>query len=165
MTSSKAAEGNSDQQSCKTLTRKLPAAGEGKDSWLPFKNHRPSISYTHAAQRHYEPAKCIRQFQNNDRSKEFRHQAEPCKQQRDLMKEHSWKALHCVNLKRVASRRPRPSRGATFLRRYEFVKSCNSVRILRISPDWSALQQHQGVSINFTRQKTGDFHLPVDVTH
>lgn len=35
----------------------------------------------------------------------------------------------------VASRRPRPSRGATLRRRYELVKSCSRVRILRTSFD------------------------------
>ena len=38
----------------------------------------------------------------------------------------SQKCPHPLNLNRVASSRPSPSRGATFRRRYELVKSCNN---------------------------------------
>jgi hypothetical protein len=39
-----------------------------------------------------------------------------------------------ANLNRVASSLPKPSLGATFLLRYELVKSCSSVRICLTSP-------------------------------
>lgn len=42
--------------------------------------------------------------------------------------------IYPANLNLVASSLPNPSLGATFLLRYEFVKSCNRLLILLVSP-------------------------------